>query len=105
MNAWGYSDDNSSVVEHGVDIDFWQPDDNVSRDNTCLSIVNDWPNRDWCCGYNLWRQTVQGLPVKVFAKVRDFLNPQALQNTYEKYINPQEYFIIHLYILQFLLYY
>jgi len=68
MNAWGYSDDNSSVVEHGVDIDFWRPDDNVSRDNTCLSIVNDWPNRDWCCGYNLWQQTVQGLPVKVFGK-------------------------------------
>ena len=30
--------------------------------------MNDWPNRDWCCGYNLWQQTVQGLPIKVFGK-------------------------------------
>ncbi len=68
MNAWRYTEDNSSVVEHGVDTEFWKPDANIQRDNACLSVVNDWPNRDWCCGFNLWRQTVQGLPVKVFGK-------------------------------------
>lgn len=66
MNQWGMTD--ASVVEHGVDIDFWKPDENIERDNACLSVVNDWPNRDWCCGYNLWQQTVQGLPIKVFGK-------------------------------------
>jgi glycosyltransferase involved in cell wall biosynthesis len=38
-------------------------------------VVNDWPNRDWCCGYNLWQQTVQGLPVKVFGKSPGFSEP------------------------------
>lgn len=66
MAQWGANDAN--VVEHGVDIDFWKPDENIERDNACLSVVNDWPNRDWCCGYNLWQQTVQGLPIKVFGK-------------------------------------
>ena len=66
MAQWEAAD--ASVVEHGVDIDFWKPDENIERDNACLSVVNDWPNRDWCCGYNLWQQTVQGLPIKVFGK-------------------------------------
>tara|TARA_B100000963_G_scaffold360122_1_gene389824 strand:+ start:266 stop:1285 length:1020 start_codon:yes stop_codon:yes gene_type:complete len=66
MNQWGMTD--ASVVEHGVDIDFWKPDENIERDNACLSVVNDWPNRDWCCGFNLWQQTIQGLPAKVFGK-------------------------------------
>ena len=66
MAQWGAG--GASVVEHGVDIDFWNPDENIERDNACLSVVNDWPNRDWCCGYNLWQQTVQGLPIKVFGK-------------------------------------
>jgi hypothetical protein len=66
MNQWGMT--NASVVEHGVETDFWKPDENIERDNACLSVVNDWPNRDWCCGYNLWQQTIQGLPAKVFGK-------------------------------------
>tara|TARA_Y100000389_G_scaffold116917_1_gene114123 strand:- start:3976 stop:4995 length:1020 start_codon:yes stop_codon:yes gene_type:complete len=66
MAQWGAA--GASAVEHGVDIDFWKPDENIERDNACLSVVNDWPNRDWCCGYNLWQQTVQGLPIKVFGK-------------------------------------
>jgi len=72
MAQWGAG--GASVVEHGVDIDFWNPDENIERDNACLSVVNDWPNRDWCCGYNLWQQTVQGLPIKVLVKAPDFLS-------------------------------
>jgi len=66
-DAWGFSENNSVVIEHGIDTDFWTPG-SEERDNLCLSVVNDWPNRDWCCGFNLWRQTVQGLPVKVYGK-------------------------------------
>lgn len=65
MAQWGTA--NASAVEHGVDTEFWNPG-NEERDNVCLSVVNDWPNRDWCCGFNLWKQTVQDLPVKVYGK-------------------------------------
>ncbi len=54
---WGYDDD-ASIIEHGMDTDFWKPDDSVKRENWCLSVVNDWPNRDWCCGFGLWCATV-----------------------------------------------
>ena len=67
--AWGYGEDrNAKVIEHGVDTDFWKPDDTTERDNVCLSVVNDWPNRDWCCGFNLWQQTAYDLPLRVFGK-------------------------------------
>jgi glycosyltransferase involved in cell wall biosynthesis len=71
MNAWGYTDDEAFVVNHGIDTDFWKPDNSIKRDNVLLSVVNDWPNRDWCCGFNLWRRTVKlgtenQLPVSVF---------------------------------------
>jgi hypothetical protein len=69
MEAWGKTkDESANVIEHGIDIDFWKLDDSIKRDNACLSVVNDWPNRDWCCGFNLWKHTVQGLPIKVFGK-------------------------------------
>jgi glycosyltransferase involved in cell wall biosynthesis len=70
-NAWGFDESNSSVIEHGIDTDFWKPsslehEELLPKTNdVCLSVVNDWPNRDWCCGFDLWRQTTQGLPVKV----------------------------------------
>jgi len=73
-DAWGFNQDSSIVIEHGIDTDFWTPG-SEERDNSCLSVVNDWPNRDWCCGFNLWRQTSQGLPVKVYGKSTGFSEP------------------------------
>tara|TARA_Y100001937_G_scaffold127615_1_gene200394 strand:- start:350 stop:1408 length:1059 start_codon:yes stop_codon:yes gene_type:complete len=82
--AWGYDSTlrgpnrNGAVyIEHGIDFDFWTNFDEVQRDNVCLSVVNDWPNRDWCCGWELWKQTVglndgsrtgADLPIRVFGK-------------------------------------
>ena len=80
-DRWGFSKDNSLVIEHGIDTDFWNPG-SEKRDNVCLSVVNDWPNRDWCCGWNVWRHTVGmkggsgtktdpwqcDLPIRVFGK-------------------------------------
>ena len=78
---WGFTEQNSLVIEHGVDTDFWNPGQE-QRDNVCLSVVNDWPNRDWCCGWNLWKETIGlkggdgtkdhpwqcDLPIRVFGK-------------------------------------
>tara|TARA_Y100000004_G_scaffold191617_1_gene250715 strand:+ start:491 stop:1519 length:1029 start_codon:yes stop_codon:yes gene_type:complete len=76
MGQWGmFGEASASVVEHGVDTEFWKPDNNTERDNACLSVVNDWPNRDWCCGFNLWQQTIQGLPAKVYGKSPGFSEP------------------------------
>ena len=71
--AWGCSESNAEYIEHGVDCDFWMDFNEVQRDNVCLSVVNEWPNRDWCCGWDLWKQTTgveteSPLPVRVFGK-------------------------------------
>ena len=79
-NAWGFQDGEASIVEHGVDTDFWHPDDSIYRDNVCLSVVNDWPNRDWCCGFGLWGASVglkteYQLPVRVYGNSPGFSEP------------------------------
>jgi len=86
MNQWGFKD--GFVVEHGVDTSFWNPG-KEKRDNVCLSVVNDWANRDWCCGFNLWKDLVGiilgsgtknnpfkvELPVRVLGKNPGFSEP------------------------------
>lgn len=77
---WGFNEGNSTVIEHGIDTDFWT-DDNLSRDNACLSVVNDWPNRDWCCGWNLWKDVVgfnnnnTEIPIRVYGKSAGLSEP------------------------------
>jgi glycosyltransferase involved in cell wall biosynthesis len=47
-----------------MDIDFWKPIGS-ERQQRMMSVVNDWVNRDWCCGYQIWERTVKGLPCHV----------------------------------------
>lgn len=72
--AWGYDENNSSVIPHGIDTDFWHPT-KTNKNNVCLSVVNDWPNRDWCCGFNLWKSTIRDLPAFVVGKSPGFSDP------------------------------
>lgn len=75
-NAKAWKSSNFKVVEHGIDTDFWHPIEiKGERLNACLSVVNDWPNRDWCCGFNLWRETTNQLPVSVYGKSPGFSLP------------------------------
>ena len=62
-DSWGFSADNSSVVEHGIDTEFWCPSDGtVPEIKGCLSVVNEFPTRDWCCGFELWKTVVKDVP-------------------------------------------
>lgn len=45
----------------GIDTDVFCPPDTPNREPWALSVVNDWINRDWCCGFSLWRD-VTGFP-------------------------------------------
>lgn len=53
---WGFDD--GIVVNHMVDTDLFKPSQN--RKNKVLSVVNDYVNRDYCCGYSIYRQLVDG---------------------------------------------
>ena len=74
-SAWGCNKTNAEYIEHGIDCDFWMDFEETQRENVCLSVVNDWPNRDWCCGWELWKQTSQNLPLRVFGKSPGFSQP------------------------------
>ncbi len=67
IDKWGYGkSDNVKVIKHCVNADMFRCDDefgNIGRDTKILSVVNDWVNRDWCCGFNIWRRVTEGLPV------------------------------------------
>lgn len=75
---WGWSKEDSSVrvIEHGVDTElFYGWYDSINRESQCLSVVNDWINRDWCCGFNFWREGTKGLPVKVLGDTPGLSSP------------------------------
>lgn len=60
---WGFDDvPNTYVIHHGVDSHTFQPAD-IEKLPRILSVVNDWVNRDWCCGFKIWERVTQGLPV------------------------------------------
>lgn len=58
---WGWPKEQAGVIHHGVDTELFCPDEKQPREARVLSVVNDWVNRDWCCGYKLWEQ-ITGFP-------------------------------------------
>lgn len=63
---WGWGRDEAEVIHHGVDTDLFSPNPVLVRKRRhALSVCNDWINRDEPCGYSLWREGTDGLPVFV----------------------------------------
>ena len=65
--AWGFPEDHGIVNHTGLDLDTFKPL-GLEREKVVLSVVNDWINRDWCCGFRIWEQVTGAgavMPVKV----------------------------------------
>lgn len=62
---WGWSAGDAEVVRHGVDSAVFSPPAVEARRSHALSVVNDWVNRDWCCGFKLWQEVTANLPTFV----------------------------------------
>jgi glycosyltransferase involved in cell wall biosynthesis len=57
IDKWGWKrGDTVEVVHHGIDTDLFKPNPNIEREDLVCSVVNDWINRDWCCGFKMWQQ-------------------------------------------------
>lgn len=65
VGKWGFDREKSAVVHHGVDTNLFSINNSVQRKPHVLSVVNDWINRDWCCGFRLWQEAMKDMPVKV----------------------------------------
>lgn len=76
IEKWGWRRDDPKVgvVRHGIDEELFSPDESVPREPIVCSVVNDWMNRDWCCGFKMWAATVgypnPTVPVNVWGDTR-----------------------------------
>lgn len=62
LNKWGYEEsDTTRIIHHGIDINDFKPAEG-GRENRILSVVNDWINRDYCCGFKIWERVTKGMP-------------------------------------------
>lgn len=63
LGQWQWDNRNdTTVIHHMIDTEVFYPT-NGERKSHILSVVNDWINRDWCCGFRIWQQATTGLPV------------------------------------------
>jgi len=75
IDNWGWeSQEDTKVITHGIDTDLFCPSETKEGDEI-LSVVNDWINRDWCCGFSLWQEVVKGLPYKVLGDTPGLSEP------------------------------
>jgi len=58
---WGYPKGFGEINYTGIDLDVFKPNPDIQREPWALSVVNDWVNRDWCCGFSFWKE-VTGFP-------------------------------------------
>ena len=97
-SAWGYGESSAKYIEHGMDCSFWMESQSTRRNNLCLSVVNDWPNRDWCCGWELWKETVgfgkpNQLPLQVVGKSPGLSEPaKSIEHLREIYHNSRIFY-------------
>ena len=90
---WGWSGQEASVIHHGIDTEiFCPPTTEDERECQALSVVNDWINRDWCCGFNFWAEATSypnyEFPVSVVGDTKGLSKPaestEALISEYQK---------------------
>jgi hypothetical protein len=68
MKEWNIAGSHE-VIHHSVDSNlFCPPDDNFEKNDTVLSVVNDFANRDYCCNYSGWKRITEGLNVRLVGK-------------------------------------
>ena len=82
IDAWGWEDrGDTGVITHGIDTDLFCPNlkflKEGERSDEILSVVNDWINRDWCCGFGIWQEVIKGLPYKVVGDTPGLSEPAA----------------------------
>ena len=75
LKVWNINPKNSKVIYHGIDSNFWKPAKKTKRGSYALSVVNDWINRDWCCGYSVWKEATAGMPVKAIGDTPGLSQP------------------------------
>lgn len=84
--AWGVNY-NTFVVHHGIDSETFCPKD-IEKENTILTVANDFVNRDYCLNYYGWKRVTDGLTTKLIGDTKGLSvsakNTEDLVNDYNK---------------------
>lgn len=90
VEQWGFKKDDPTVriIHHGIDTEIFSPKTSEREgDGRILTVVNDWINRDWCCGWSIYRRITDALPVNPVGDTKGFSKParstQELVNFYQ----------------------
>lgn len=83
---WGFDmrDPSVRIIHHGIDVNQfngWQ-----GGDKKILTVCNDYINRRWCCGFDIWQQVTQGLPINPVGSTPGLSQPaKDLEDLISKY--------------------
>jgi hypothetical protein len=89
LKEWGVE---GEVIHHGIDTDTFKST-NLERKPVILSVVNDWVNRDYFCGFNLWRTVTQGLSVKPVGATPGLSEPAKSTDELVEFYNSHQVFL------------
>jgi hypothetical protein len=75
VSEWGFNmaDPNVRVIHHGIETDIWTGW--RGGDGKILTVVNDYINREWCCGFSLWKMVTEGLPANPWGATQGLSQP------------------------------
>lgn len=90
---WKYDESDSVVIEHGIMSDIFKPDPNIERKPVILHMCNDFKNRSWACGYDIWERVTKDLPVKLWGDTQGIsVATDSLEHTVKEFQSAQIYF-------------
>jgi len=73
VKSWDFNKEHE-VINHGVDTKVFN-NKKIKRENNILSVVNDWKNRDYECGFTLWQNITKDMPVVVIGSNPELSEP------------------------------
>jgi glycosyltransferase involved in cell wall biosynthesis len=91
--AWGWENTNAEVVDHGIDVDLFKPEPTAIKKPHALSVVNKWPERNWCCGWDLWQNLKQYFPTHVVGDSPGLSSPAKDTDELVKFYNEAQIFL------------
>ena len=75
---WAVNSPNTFVIHHSVDANMFNPTQIATgtRENTVLTVVNDFINRDYCCNYSGFQRITEGMDnVRIVGKTEGLSEP------------------------------
>lgn len=89
QKSWGID---GKVIHHGIDTEKFCPLD-ITKNNTVLTVANDFVNRDYCLNYSGWKRITSGLNTKLVGDTKGLSTPaKSIDDLVNEYNSSSVYF-------------